>query len=150
MNKYMGFKLIEAEPMNLGDYNTFKGWTIPADEDPKREGYKVKYSDDYISWSPKEEFDKAYRLINGLTFGIAIESLKKGFKVARSGWNGSKMYLYYVAANTYPPTTEIARKEFGELVPYGAYIAMKTAQGNVVPWLASQTDVLAEDYCIVE
>lgn len=52
--------MIEAEPMNLGDYNKFKGWTIPDNEDPKREGYKVKYSDDYISWSPKEVFEKAY------------------------------------------------------------------------------------------
>lgn len=60
MEKYMGFKLIEAEPMKLGDYNKFKGWTIPKDEDPEREGYKVKYSDDYISWSPKEVFEKAY------------------------------------------------------------------------------------------
>ena len=33
-------------------------------------------------------------------------------------------------------------------VAYGGYIAMKTAQGNVVPWLASQTDVLAEDWCV--
>ena len=36
------------------------------------------------------------------------------------------------------------------LVEYGAYIAMKTAQGNVVPWLASQTDMLAEDWIIIE
>lgn len=60
MNKYIGFKMIEAEPMNLGDYNKFKGWTIPANENPEKEGYKVKYSDDYISWSPKEIFEKAY------------------------------------------------------------------------------------------
>lgn len=60
MKKYVGTKLIEAEPMKLGDYNKFKGWTIPANENPEREGYKVKYSDDYISWSPKEVFEKAY------------------------------------------------------------------------------------------
>ena len=60
MKKYIGFKMIEAESMSLGNYNNFKGWTIPKDENPKREGYKVKYSDDYISWSPKEIFEKAY------------------------------------------------------------------------------------------
>jgi hypothetical protein len=60
MNKYMGFKLIEAKPMNLGDYNKFKGWDIPLDEDPLREGYEVKYSDEYISWSPREMFESAY------------------------------------------------------------------------------------------
>jgi hypothetical protein len=87
-----------------------------------------------------------------LNFGQAIEALKKGQKVARQGWNGKGMFLYYVPANKYPYTTEIGKsisdKEGN--VEYGAYIAMKTAQGNVVPWLASQTDVLAEDWVIVE
>lgn len=50
-----------------------------------------------------------------------------------------------------PPSTEVAKKAFGgENVPYGAYVAMKTAQGNVVPWLASQTDILADDWIIKE
>lgn len=82
-------------------------------------------------------------------FGVAIVALKEGKRVARTGWNGKNMFLYYVPANEYPPCTEIARDAFhGENVPYGAYIAMKTAQGNVVPWLASQTDMLAEDWII--
>lgn len=83
-----------------------------------------------------------------MNFGQALEILKSGGKVARSGWNGKGMFLYHVPANAYPAQTEVAKKEWGEnsLVPYGAYIAMKTVQGNVVPWLASQTDVLAEDW----
>lgn len=85
-----------------------------------------------------------------LNFGQAIEALKQNKKVNRSGWNGKGMFLYYVPANNYPAVTEVAKKEFGETVEYGAYIAMKTAQNNVVPWLASQTDVLAEDWGIVE
>lgn len=60
MKKYQCHKIVKAEPMNLGDYNKFKGWTIPENEDPKREGYKVVYSDDYISWSPKEQFEEGY------------------------------------------------------------------------------------------
>lgn len=79
-------------------------------------------------------------------FGAAIKFLKEGKKVSRTGWNGKGMYLYYVPANYYPAVTDIAKEEFGDMVPYGAYIAMKTTQGNVVPWLASQTDVLAEDW----
>lgn len=86
-----------------------------------------------------------------MTFGRAIEALKRGRKIAREGWNGKDMFLYYVPAASYPPSTDIAKKAFGgEDVPYGAYIAMKTAQGNVVPWLASQTDILTEDWMIVE
>lgn len=75
MNHYIGAKLIEAKPMNLGDYNKFKGWTIPEDEDPKREGYLVKYSDDYISWSPKEVFEKAYLKVDenkNLPSGVSV------------------------------------------------------------------------------
>lgn len=60
MKKYVGVKLVQAEPINLGDYNKFKGWTIPENECPLREGYKVIYPDGYVSWSPKEIFDKAY------------------------------------------------------------------------------------------
>ena len=44
--------------------------------------------------------------------------------------------------------TPIAKEEWGEngMVPYGAYVAIKTAQGNVVPWNASQNDMLSEDW----
>lgn len=98
--------------------------------------------------------------IMDLNFGDAITALKAGKKVARSGWNGKSMFLYYVPANSYPAQTDIAKAYWGAkqepndpalpLVPYGAYIAMKTAQENVVPWLASQTDVLADDWQIIE
>ena len=46
--------------MNLGEYNNMRGWSIPDDEDPNLDGYLVKYSDEYISWSPKEVFERAY------------------------------------------------------------------------------------------
>ena len=87
-----------------------------------------------------------------MNFGQAIEALKNGKKVARVGWNGKGMFLYYVPVGAYAPCTEIAASLVNEngLVEYGAYIAMKTAQGNVVPWLASQTDILAEDWYVVE
>lgn len=83
------------------------------------------------------------------TFGEAIKEMKDGEKVCRSGWNGKGMFLYLVPANTYKTVTQVAKDEFGDTVDYGAYIAMKTAQGDVVPWLASQTDMLADDWRIV-
>lgn len=83
-------------------------------------------------------------------FGIAIRKLKEGKKVMRAGWNGKGMFLYYVPAASYPMQRNSLQTMGGifpdDMVPYGAYIAMKTAQDNVVPWLASQTDVLAEDW----
>ena len=60
MIEYIGTEIVKAEPMTLGDYNDHRGWTIPEDEDPEREGYLVKYPDDYVSWSPKEIFEEAY------------------------------------------------------------------------------------------
>ena len=86
-------------------------------------------------------------------FGIgkAVEMMKDGKKVARKGWNGKNMFLYYVPANAYAPCTDIAKKLVNDegKVPYGAYVAMKTVDGTVVPWLCSQTDLLAEDWYIV-
>ncbi len=70
--------------------------------------------------------------------------------MSRGGWNGKGMYLYFVPANTYAAQTEIAKKNFGDSVPYEAYIALKTVQNTVVPWLASQSDLLADDWKIVE
>lgn len=84
-----------------------------------------------------------------MNFGWAIEELKAGNRVTRKGWNGKNMWLYFVPAASYPAQTDIAKAEFGELVPYRAYIAMKTAQGDVVPWLASQSDVLEMDWELV-
>ena len=86
-----------------------------------------------------------------MRFGDAIEALKSGDRVARSGWNGKGMFLYFVPEGQYPARTDVAKAEWGEdaLVPYQAYIAMKTVQGTVVPWLASQTDMLAEDWMVL-
>ena len=83
-------------------------------------------------------------------FGTATHLMKLGNRVQRAGWNGKGMFLYYVPAASYPMQRNNLETMGGifpdDMVPYGAYIAMKTAQDNVVPWLASQTDVLAEDW----
>ena len=58
--QYIGTKLVEAMPTTRGDYNHYRGWTIPQDENPNDEGYVLQYPDGYVSWSPKEIFEKAY------------------------------------------------------------------------------------------
>lgn len=147
MKNYIGVKQIKGQPMNLGDYNKSKGWTIPANEDPTREGYEVTYADGYVSWSPKEIFEEAYRETTGLTFGLAIEAVKLGKKVARSGWNGKGMWLSYCDPYFNSQFTLIEKDIEGTFAPY---IGMKTVDNKYVPWLASQTDVLAEDWLILE
>lgn len=85
------------------------------------------------------------------SFSDALIELKGGNNVARLGWNGNGMFIYYVSEGRYPVKMEAAMDIADDegFVCYGAYIAMKTAQGNVVPWVASQTDILSEDWIIV-
>ena len=163
MKIYQSHKKVTASPMSRLDYNAYRGWELPSDENGEDEGYLVEYLDGgesnhpdhkgYISWSPKRQFDEGYTedgsAISEMNFGQAIEAMKVGDKVARGGWNGKDMFLYHVPDNVYPATTAAAKSVFENGVPYDAYIAMKTAQGNVVPWLASQTDMLSEDWKII-
>lgn len=71
-----------------------------------------------------------------MDFGSAIKALKLGNTVARSGWNGKGMWL------------ALQRPDAGSKMSL-PYIYMKTVQGDLVPWLASQTDVLAEDWEVI-
>lgn len=81
----------------------------------------------------------------GLSFGAAIEALERGERVMRAGWNGKNMWLILIEADQYELT---AWKYFNatEQLPF---IAMKTADNKIVPWLASQTDMLVKDWVIV-
>lgn len=75
MRKFIGSKLIEAKPMTRGEYNIYRGWAIPADENQEDAGYLVRYSDTYVSWSPKDVFDNAYLVVDDnkdLPSGVSI------------------------------------------------------------------------------
>lgn len=172
MEQYTGTKTVLARPMTRGEYNEYRGWFPPKGEDQSVEGMLVEYTDGgkpnhenhegYISWSPADVFHRAYHKDNVSTestdeqfgFNVAITALKSGLKVSRSGWNGKGMYLYLVGPGRYPPSTpageEIAATQSDHRVPYAPYVAMKTVSGEVVPWLASQTDLLSEDWNIIK
>ena len=87
-----------------------------------------------------------------MNFGQALEALKEGKRVARAGWNGKGMFLFLVAGSNLIVNREPLLSIMGEgaEVTYRPHIDMKDAEGKVVPWLASQTDMLAEDWLIVE
>lgn len=159
--KYIGTKIVHATAMTRLAYNTLRGWTVPADENPQDPGYLVEYQDGgapnvpgfagYVSWSPKEQFEAAYRLTSGVPFGLAMEALKLGKAIARTGWNGHGMFVYLVAANAYPATSRIAQAHFGDqLVPYNAYMALRGADGRVSTWAPSGSDSLADDWIILD
>jgi hypothetical protein len=152
---YIGTKKISATPMTRAAYNAYRGWALPDDENGDDEGYLVEYHDGgkanhpdhkgYISWSPADVFAKAYTpIFEGLTFSHAVELLKDGAMVARKGWNGKGMWLVLVGADFWG--VGVAADIPLTLAPW---IGMKTADASFVPWLASQTDVLAEDWGVV-
>ena len=84
-------------------------------------------------------------------FGWALRQLRDGNKVSREGWNGKGMFIFLVPGSTFqvnrPPLLGIYPE--GTSINYCPHIDMKTADDKVVPWLASQTDVLASDWGVV-
>lgn len=110
-----------------------------------------------------------------VNFGLALEALKQGKRVARQGWNGKGMFIFMRPADelnidfvidkvkSLPQSVkdyylQDITNERGERVPaaendtikFTAYICMKSADGSIVNgWLASQTDILSEDWMIL-
>lgn len=75
MKKYIGCKLIEAEPMTRGDYSKNCGRILSSGENQADEGYLIKYPDGYVSWSPEEVFERAYLQVDDnetLPSGVSI------------------------------------------------------------------------------
>lgn len=161
MQMHIGTKQVTAKPMTRMAYNEYRGWTLPADENGTDEGYLVEYLDGgkpnhsghagYISWSPKAQFDAAYRPTTGMSFGLSIEALKLGKRVARTGWNGKGMWLFLIQGSN-----DIAKLHgygFGEMLGEPTFrdaIFMKTVDNQLVPWTASQSDCLADDWQILQ
>lgn len=83
-----------------------------------------------------------------MNFGQALDAIKLGKRVARSGWNGKNMFLYLVPGSQFAVNRAPLLGIFpeGTQVTYHPHIDMMTAQGYVVPWLASQADLLSEDW----
>lgn len=86
-----------------------------------------------------------------MDFGRALQMLKEGKKVARIGWNGKGMFVYYVPAASYPVQTGAAKSHFGEgsMVPYNAYMAIKNVDETVSTWVPSVNDCLSEDWMVI-
>lgn len=157
-DKYIGTKTMHACPMTRGEYNDFRGWTPPAGEDQSVAGHLVRYEDGYISWTPADVFAASYRKTDKLNFGLALEALKQGKKICRSGWNGKNMFLFYLPPGTIPKAVihdgalkSVVQQVEGDFFEALGSVRMWTADKKVLTgWLASQTDMLADDWMIIE
>ena len=144
MKQYIGTKIIQAEP---------KMRKVPAEnclaDRGFEDGYKVIYPDGYESWSPKDVFEAAYRETSGMSFGLAIEAAKMGKKIAREGWNGKNQYVELAYCISYKNNAaEIVNVNHCNIG--NKALAFVGTSGVQMGWLASQADMLADDWRIVE
>ena len=97
------------------------------------------------------EYNPLSKSGKSMDFGQALHYIKLGFSVARKGWNGKGMFIFLVQGSQFKVNRKPLLGIFpeGTEVDYQAHIDMRTADGSIVPWLASQTDMLAEDWEIV-
>jgi hypothetical protein len=137
MPTFIGVKIITAcpEPCPSDRYKSKVG-------DP---GYMVKYEDGYTSWSPQDAFEAKYRRTNNMNFGLAIEAMRKGYAVARKGWNGKGIYCKLQV----PGAGSKMTSPYIYIDTTGLRTDNQDAPKILVPWLASQTDMLADDWTIM-
>ena len=87
-----------------------------------------------------------------MNFEQALTGIKIGNKARRAGWNGKGMFIFLVNGSTF----KVSRAPLlgiypeGTEIKYHAHIDMRTADGQIVPWVASQSDMLSDDWLIVD
>lgn len=162
MTLFVGTKLIKVKPMTRADYNLYRGWDLPDNENGADAGFLYEYLDGgqsndsrhegYISWSPSDAFNESYKTSGDLSFGHVVELLKRGFKCARQGWNGKGMFIYMVDGSNFKVSRPPLDKFYtlGTDIEYQPHIDMKYADGTCGVWVASHSDMLMNDWSIVQ
>lgn len=156
---YVATKAVHAEEMTYSDYCALRGVFVAPTHSGAEEGYLTQcIATKVVEWMSKEQFEKSYRTMEGLSFGMAIEAAKKGMKIARSGWNGKGMWvsischesMKVKSENFWNSNNKQYAEENGGFATVLPSFTMKTATGEIqMGWLASQSDMLAEDWIIV-
>ena len=178
MKKFVSHKLVEAvkitqalqDPVTsvvsitgegIPSFTTKPGWAERYKGTDDDYGYFVRYEDGYESWSPSKAFEEGYREVTGVsnvpqrvikpsTFSGALISLGEGKKLARAGWNGKGMYVELQKPDAH---SKMTRPYIFMTIPAGSsnqFGAEGKETDQRVPWLVSQTDLLSEDWVIVE
>ena len=112
--------------------------------------YTTSTEDKYPQFMSKTEFEAMCRSAEDMTFGDALEAMKRGERVARKVWNGKGMYVFLAYEPDFVTDADISA--FDQLeVGVSDMLVLKTAQNTFQPgWLATQSDMLGEDWYIVE
>ena len=156
MKKYIGTKVIKAEPMTVTEAQVLGVEIKPATVEEN--GYLVEYKDGYKSWSPKSVFDDAYRKLVGMDFGKVIEALKSGLAVRRKGWNGKGLFIVkqvpaHITGDIIPKmqslpqiAKDILMKRENPHIDYTNQMLIINPDGRADSWVPSSSDVFAEDW----
>jgi len=149
LHRYISNKIYYAKPMTRTQYNNERGWASPEKDDEP--GYVILYPDGYISWSPARQFEETSSRTDHMNFGMALVALKKGLKVARRGWNATDQWLRiaFLRGTEGVPTQFIPFKGYAP-PNLRNFVVLKTVDDQFVPWLASQSDMLMDDWFIVD
>ena len=112
------------------------------------------YNDDLVLNTCPDIWIEDYGLVHTndtMDFGTAIQNLKNGARIARQGWNGKNMYVFLAEGQSIEFTTPADMSEFKDQeVEVSDMMVLRTAQGTLQPgWLATQSDILAEDWYVV-
>lgn len=159
MDKYIGTMLFEAAPYWRHTGTDGRDHYVPMSDaisllagEKAEEGYMVDLGG---SWIRKDEFEIFCRPLGSMSFGLALEAAKEGKRIARKGWNGKGMSVAYQKG--YPDgipcnknTAEAWGMEEGELFKCNPYLQMRCADGSFQMWVASQADMLADDWYIID
>lgn len=116
--RYIGTKVITARP----------------EQRDGKDGYGVRYADGYTSWSPKDVFEEAYRLCDAMTFGLAIEAMKKGEMVRLPKWSPD----VFISVQTPESRSEMTAPYF--------YV---TSRFGRVAWIPTMIEMFSEEWAIV-
>ena len=135
MRSYIGTKRIEAEP----------------EADRLDEGYKVVYPDGYESWSPKATFEEAYQPVTAMSFSGALHVVRNGGRACRADWMAPS-FIFLVPGSRFTVDREplLAILGAGTEVDYHGHIDIKLADGQIATWVATQDDLLADDWMLVD
>lgn len=138
----MDIEHMDIEPMKLGSYFESRNWSIPSDIPKDTAGYKIKNSIELSSWLSCKEFKSKF---SELDFSDALRLLKRGFAIAREGWNGKGIFIVMQK----PDANSKMTHPYIYIDTTGLVTDSDLAPKDRVPWVASQTDLLAEDWVIV-
>ena len=135
MKKYIGIKIVKAEPMTAG-VAVNRGFRVqPGDIESEATGYLVEYKDGYQSWCPKETFDFANRPCDAMPFGHALEAMKQGQKVKLPSW-ADDVFI----------SVQMPDENSKMTAPY-LYV---TSRFGKVPWKETMIELFSEEWQIVE